>query len=310
MSAPELPPLLRAASHPPGARERRALQRAAVSGSLFTVHSGVFVSPTERRALGPRERHLTRLRAAVPRLEGRFVVSHVSALAVHGISCLRAWPDAVHLTDPAGGRGRQRGRIAQHAGPLGVGDIELVDGFRVTSATRTCIDLALTQPFDLAVAALDECLRRRLVTPQGLRETLDERAVGRGSRAALRVLDFASDKSDSGGESWCRCRLAEVGTPTPELQKAFSDDAGPIGRVDFWFDEVKVAVEFDGDQKYLDARYSEGRGTSEILLRERKRERRLLALREVTEVVRVEWKDLVDPWRLRSLLVAGGVPLS
>lgn len=93
------------------------------------------------------------------------------------------------------------------------------------------------------------------------------------------------------------------------LQKEFRDAHGFVGRVDFWFEREGVVLEFDGDQKYLVDRYSRGRTASQIVLDERKRERRLLALPEVHDVVRVQWRDLVDPWRLRILLVSAGVPV-
>jgi hypothetical protein len=196
-----------------------------------------------------------------------------------------------------------------HAGPLHPSESTLRDGVRVTTLARTCVDLAREAPFDVAVAAIDECLRRKLTTTAILLSSLNEVAGSRGARAAERAIEFANAKSDSAGESWCRCRLFELGTPRPSQQERFEDHAGLIGFVDFWFESVGVVVEFDGDQKYLHPRYSKGRTPGEIVVDERKRERRLLALATVREVVRVEWRDLVDPWRLRALLVGAGVPV-
>lgn len=242
------------------------------------VWPGVFVDAAAWHGLTPDARYILRIRAAVPRLEPRYVVSHASALAVHGVSSLRPWPRKVHVVDPSGDRGQSRGGLAKHPGPLAAADVCLVDGIRATGLARTCVDLALEAPFEVAVAAIDECLRREFVTGHDLAQRLAVRPHARGRVAARRALAFANAKSDSGGESWCRCRLFELGTPCPTQQEEFTDAFGLIGFVEFWFAEQSVVVEFDGDQKYLNPRYTRGRTPAEVALAERKRERRLLAL--------------------------------
>lgn len=306
---PPLPPLVRVAHLPAGSSERRELERAVHAGNLVRVHAGVFADAREWAALDHDSRHLLGIRAAVPHVHSRYVVSHESALALHGVSCLRPWPPDVHITDPLGGRGCRHGRVIGHAGPLDPSEVEVVDGIRCTSLLRTCVDLAWSRSFEVAVAAADECLRRKLITPDRLRQEFESRETRRGRASAARALAFANANSDSGGESWCRCRLSELGTPVPVQQQEFSDGRGFIAFVDFWFPDHGVIVEFDGDQKYMNPRFSRGLTPAEIVANERKRERRLLALSQVREVVRVEWRDIVDPWRLRSLLVIARVPV-
>ena len=199
--------------------------------------------------------------------------------------------------------------VVTHGGPLPPEDVESVDGVAVTSVARTIVDIARTEPLAVAVASADAALRMPGVTAGSLLAVLDAQSGRRGVAAGRRALEFASPLSDSVGESWCRCRLSELGAPTPELQKVFRGHAGKVGPVDFWFAEQGVVVEFDGDVKYLDERYSNGLSASEIVLKERRRERRLLALPEVHDVVRVDWRDLVQPWRLRRLLVGADVPV-
>jgi hypothetical protein len=178
----------------------------------------------------------------------------------------------------------------------------------VTTVAQTVVDIAITEPFEVAVAAADACLARGLVTREQLMSLVDEYRGRRGGSSASRVVVFSNAKSDSAGESWCRCRLAELGVTRLIQQQKFSDAFGLIGLVDFWLPEFGVVVEFDGDMKHLDPAYRRGQTAEQSILRERKRERRLLALPEVREVVRVEWRDLVEPWRLRTKLVAAGVP--
>lgn len=259
--------------------------------------------------LGFDDRYRARIRAATVKIDPRHVVSHVSALAVHEVSHLRHWPRQVHVTDPDGGRGQIRDDLVKHSGPLSEFETEVIGGTRVTTAARTCIDVARTSSFEVAVAAIDEFLHVGAVTLPDLVSAFERCAFQRGRLAVQRALCFATEQSDSAGESWCRCVLHELGAPAPELQKEFRDARGRIAFVDFWFETSGVVVEFDGDQKYLQQRYGNGRTTSQIILDERKRERRLLALPEVREVVRVEWNDLDRAWHLRSMLAAAGVPL-
>lgn len=305
----DLPALFRAAAHGPDTREARRLSRAASKGSLVRVHTGVYCLAAEWEGLDDADRHRLRLRAAVPALGGRLVVSHGSALALHGLPTLGDWPDRVHVTDPEHANGHSERFVVKHGGPLDPADTVVVDGIRTTSILRTLTDVARTARFSSAVVSTDAALRREGVTAEGLRALLTKQCRRHGSAAAARVVDFASALSDSPGESWCRCRMRELGAPTPVLQHRFPELRGRVGPVDFWFADQGVVVEFDGDVKYLDARFRGGLSAEQVVLNERRRERGLLRLDDVRDVVRVDWRDLVEPWRLRRLLVAAGVPV-
>lgn len=305
---PGLPSLFRADAFGTDSRETRRLSRGAARGALVVVHPGVYTRASEWEAAGERDRHRLRVRGAADSLSSRLVVSHGSAAAMHGLRVLGAPPDRVHVTDPARTRSQRWSHVMKHAGPLDDEDVERMDGILVTTLGRTLIDVALTQGFAEAVVTLDSGLRRPGVTRAELLARLSCRAA-RARVAAQRAIEFATPLSDSGGESWCRCRLAELGAPMPILQHVFRDALGDVGPVDFWFADAGVVVEFDGDMKYLDERYSGGLSASEVVLRERRRERRLLALPEVRDVVRADWRDLVEVWRLRRLIVGAGVPV-
>ncbi len=303
---PGLPSLFRADAFGTDSRETRRLSRGAARGALVVVHPGVYARAADWAALGERDRHRLRVQGAVGSLSARLVVSHGSAAAMHGLRVLGSMPDRVHVTDPARSRSQSWSRVMKHAGPLDDEDVDRVDGILVTSLARTLVDVALTAAFADAVVSLDSGLRRPGVTRADLRARLARRSA-RARVAAQRAVEFASPLSHSGGESWCRCRLAELGAPDPVLQHVFRDSLGEVGPVDFWFADAGVVVEFDGDMKYLDERYSGGLSASEVVLKERRRERRLLALPEVRDVVRADWRDLAEPWRLRRLIVGAGV---
>lgn len=105
---------------------------------------------------------------------GRAVVSHESALGVHGIGELES--PRVHLTVPPGFSMRDPAVIL-HQGDLPESDIEPRGGFRVTTIVRTLIDVA-------ALSADDDQLGRAI---QQARET--GRATIRQLRARAEVVD-------------------------------------------------------------------------------------------------------------------------
>lgn len=305
----DLPPLFSASAHGADTRETRRLSRGAARGTLVLVHPGVYARASDWDELASHDRHRLRLRAAMPSVADGLVVSHRSALAPHGLPTLGGWPRRVHVTDPTRPNGHTERFVVRHGGPLPPEHVEVVDGLVVTTAARTVVDVARTASFASAVVSVDAALRRPGVDAASLTRILASQQRRHGSAAARRVLDFASARSDSPGESWCRCRLRELGAPSPVLQKVFEHHGEEIGPVDFWFERHGVVVEFDGDIKYLDPEYRGGLSADQVMLKERRRERRLLALPEVRDVVRVDWRDLVQPWRLRRLLVDAAVPV-
>ena len=122
--------------------------------------------------------------------DGRGVVSHDSALAVHGISDVD--PVRLHLTVPEG-FGARDDLIAVHVGQLADDEREARRGWQVTTPLRTLVDAAgattTQEQLDRAVA---DALRVGLVTRRRLlRATADapDRAALRLERALARVDD-------------------------------------------------------------------------------------------------------------------------
>lgn len=112
---------------------------------------------------------------------GKGVVSHETALAVHGLGDVN--PAKVHLTLPPGFRARAEG-VVLHRGVVEPSDKQEHGGFSLTTVLRSLLDVA-AGPLDvdqLATAA-SEAIRRGLVTAQRLRARAD--AVD--PRAALRI---------------------------------------------------------------------------------------------------------------------------
>ena len=119
---------------------------------------------------------------------GRGVVSHESALRVHGLSDVD--PASIHLTVPAGFRAVDPLVIAHHE-ELDDAEVEERQGWRVTAPVRTLVDVAggeLSQ--EIVDGAVADAIESGVLTRRGLlRRTADlpERAALRLERALARV---------------------------------------------------------------------------------------------------------------------------
>jgi very-short-patch-repair endonuclease len=172
-------------------------------------------------------------------------VSHRAAARLHGLD--RSTTDEVEfLVD----RGQRNSRLADRvhsSGLIGRRDVVTVDGFRVTSATRTIIDLAnIDVETDRLRAAIDSAVRLQLSSPQVIRRRLAE--VRRRGRAGVRMLDELL--VDAGGHTMLErdfLRLMrEAGLPRPRTQVIFRDGQRTAARVDFLFPEFMLVVEVSG----------------------------------------------------------------
>lgn len=112
---------------------------------------------------------------------GRAVVSNETALSVHELGDVD--PARAHVTVPPNFRQRNPG-VVLHRADLPREDIEEHDGFRVTTALRSLLDVAAGElDLDQLAQAIEEALARGMTTRRALRERADEF----GPKAALRV---------------------------------------------------------------------------------------------------------------------------
>ncbi len=166
------------------------------------------------------------------------------------------------------------------------GERVVTQGIRTTNAARTVVDLARTLPFAEAVVVADAALGAVLTTSERL-AAAGAAVRGRPSYARIqRVLDFATDRSASPGESLARTMFAEHGLPAPLLAQPIVVGGLVIAEVEFLWKELRTIGEFDGRVKYLPGN---DRG-DDVLWKEKLREERL---REAGfEVVRMTWAQV------------------
>ena len=287
-------------------RDDRALRRAAGRGELVRVAPGTYVSAPAWVAASPEERHAVVVRATVARTTSDIVVSHRSALAVHGFPLASPTPSRVHVVDRARIATKTTGLMVRHSAALADHEITELGGLRVVSPVRAASDVSRLESLRSSVMALDHGLRLGAFDHGALRAAV-ERAPRVGRRRALIALDLADALAESPGESLSRVVMVEIGVPLPELQREFWDRWGLIGRVDFWWPELGVVGEFDGLTKYLELARRSGRSLDQVKIDEKKREDRIRALPEVRGFARWDWATANDPSRLAAVLADAGV---
>jgi very-short-patch-repair endonuclease len=125
-----------------------------------------------------------------------------------------------------------------------------VGSLTVTTPSRTLLDLSgMIEPKDVEVA-LDDALRRRLVSPARLKRTLDRLSMkGRKGVGVLRELLADRGQDYVSTESVLEDRFSQLirkaGLPPPVRQFEIRGE-DLVARVDFAYPKVMLAIEVDG----------------------------------------------------------------
>jgi len=271
---------------------REQIRERLADGRWERVRYGQYAERLDLSHLSPWDREVVRHRLLVHAAMNAMrpesaVVSHHSALVMHGVPVWRADLAEVQLTRTSG-RSELKAGVRHHRGVLDLRDTTEMDGRAVTSIARALVETAGRSSFEAAVVSADAALRRPDVDPEELRRLIAVTENWPGGPTIRSALAFADPRSESVGESRLRVLIHNEGLPVPVPQAEFEDDDGFVGRVDFHFEDENTLVEFDGLLKYADS-------SREALIREKDREDRLRALG--FEVVRTTWADLVHPAR-------------
>jgi hypothetical protein len=271
------------------------------SGRWVRLRKGIYAT---REVLGrsdPRGRHLMDCVAVLLALAEGPVLSHASAARLHGLVVPTAAGADVRVTSLDQWRSGRGYRVARAALPPD--DVVRWLAYGATSVPRTLVDCAREWPSTDGVIAMDAALHQRLVTRRKLHAAVLSSRHRAGLSTAARAFGLADGRAESPLESKGRLRLLASGLPRPELQVDLHDDRGFVARVDAWYEEAAVAVEFDGRIKYVDPRDS--RTPAEVAWDEKRREDRIRDLD--VRVVRIVNDDFGPAWqqvvgRLRGLL--------
>lgn len=289
---------------------------------------GAYAERSAWTALNPEQRHLLKIAATLRRRPDDPVLVGESAAVLLGLPTIRPLPSWVHLSATDRTPPASSAAVRWYRGALHIDQAIRVQGVRVTDLRRTAADLARARPFPAAVAAIDAALRPEILTlpwrfvdgqvrpaePTRL-EGVDRDALallaassGRGVRTAREAIGLGDPLAASAGESVSRAHMHLLGFPPPLLQRRFVDPDGSVAVVDFDWPEYGISGEFDGFVKYSADEYLRGALPSDVVWREKERERRLKRHHR-REVARWVWSDLAGgAVGLRDELIAAGLP--
>jgi hypothetical protein len=188
------------------------------------------------------------LAAQLP-LRPESVLSHPTASRILHLPLPRALSRALpaHVTTPRQiPRPRRRDIVTHHAWLPPEHTLE-IDGFRITTAERTYVDMASMLGFAQLVALGDVVMRDRGATQESLLAVAQARKSYPGRRSAIAAVAWLDAGAESPRESQLRVLLRRGGLPRPEVNGVITDEHGQfLARGDLVFRRERVIVEYDG----------------------------------------------------------------
>lgn len=229
--------------------------------------------------------------------------SHTTAARIHGVPLpARFEREALlHLAAPTGGSRMRRPGVVGHRLKS---EIVEIDGMRVEALPDLFVHLATMLSLEELVAAGDWIVAAKRAGASNvgaLRDALRRYEGARGLERARHALALVRTGSESPRESLVRLLIVFRGLPEPTLQHEVFDAAGAfVARIDLSWPELRLAVEYDGEQHIDDP---------EQVARD---ELRLRALKDLGwEIIHVTKDDLRDGGvRIVALIAAAHQRLS
>jgi hypothetical protein len=142
-------------------------------------------------------------------------------------------------------------------------EVELVEGLRISTRSRTWLDMARTLPLSDLVCMGDQLVRMPRVdfegrtqpydTVEGLRSLVGRHPNLQGIVRAREALDRMRVGSDSAPESLLRLAMADAGLPEPDLQLALRTGDALSPTADLGYRHRRVAIQYDGGHHLVDA---------------------------------------------------------
>lgn len=225
---------------------RRELDRLVRAGRLLRVHREVFIAPWLADDLAGRAAALGLV------LPPGAAVCRGAAAWLYGVD---ARPPGEHLVlprlevlVPAPSSPLVRPGVSAYQAPLGPDDVCEIHGVRVTTPDRTAVDLLRWSPPFLGLASLDAFAHQGLVRPADVLDRLAGLSGHRGVAQARRLAGLCEPATESAGESWMRLRVVDAGLPRPQVQIPIVVDGVVVYRLDAGYPEIRVGIEFDGEQ--------------------------------------------------------------
>jgi hypothetical protein len=281
----------------------RDITRMVRAKSWTRIRRGIYVATAVWNAADPLEQHRIRALAVLASLDPDVALSHISAVAFHGVDLWGERLDKVHVTRLDGDAGRAEGDVIHHEGFCLDSDVVEVAGIAVIRAERAVLEAASRMSADAGFVLIESGLRASAYTLEQICETYDLLQHWPFTHRLALPMQLADARSGSVGESLARWRFHQWRLPDPDLQYEVRRPDGTIAGVADWaWPEHRVLAEFDGRVKY-GRLLKPGQEPGDIVFAEKRREDELRELTGFT-VVRMVWDDLRGGSTLQQRLSA------
>jgi hypothetical protein len=214
------------------------LTRHTLRSQYVALHREVYIAEnTEPTAV-------LRAKAAWLRSRGHGVVAGLSASALHGAK----WIDASRPATVIDTNRRRVDGITVWAVSVDNDETQLIGDIRVTTPSRTAVDLACKYPLDTAVPAIDALARATRLKVSDIALAAERHPGRHGLQHARQAIELVDPGAESPRETWTRLLIVRAGYPPPETQVPVYNEYGAlIAEVDMGWRDRKLAIQYDGD---------------------------------------------------------------
>ncbi len=191
-------------------------------------------------------------------------ISHVTAGRLHNQLLPPSLSDTaeLHLSKPRALPSVRRKGVVGHTVIARDDEIELLDGIRISTRSRTWLDLARRLSLADLVCMGDQIIRVPRAQFEGRSEPFDtldglRALVGRhpnlqGIVRAREALELMRVGSDSAPESMLRLAMADANLPEPDLQIALRPGDAMSPTADLGYRHRRLAIQYDGGHHLLE----------------------------------------------------------
>ncbi|MCV7259684.1 hypothetical protein [Mycobacterium shimoidei] len=172
------------------------------------------------------------------------VIAGAAASALHGAK----WVDADTVVELIWRNARAPKGVKTRNELLLDGETQQLGGLYVTTPERTAFDLARRGTIRQAVARLDALAAATDFKVSDVQELAANHRHTRGLRQLEVVLDLVDAGAQSPKETWLRLLLIDAGFPRPRTQIPVPGPNGSTYFLDMGWEDLMLAVEYDGDQ--------------------------------------------------------------
>ncbi|MCV7175749.1 endonuclease domain-containing protein [Mycolicibacterium sphagni] len=177
------------------------------------------------------------------------VLMGLTAAGLHGMK----WLDASEPAELVSANARPPKGIRTHDLCLKPGERMLLGDLPVTTPQRTAFDIGRRHPTRSTVARMDTLLRATGIGVADINAIAAQHPGARGLRQLEKVLALIDTGAQSPRETWLRLTLVDAGLPRPQTQIVVRcPDSFTTYYLDMGWEEMMVAVEYDGDHHRTD----------------------------------------------------------